>query len=101
MSKEAAEAQTDAVWGILDDGFKFSAHNTRDIPKDMSLMKFFQDKVETSQHPPEVKRNILDHARMWGAMIGTEIERQSFKFFWLEEVIDGGKGTQSARLLLD
>ena len=47
-------------------------------------------KVCGSDHPPEVAKNILDHARMWGAMSGTEIKRQSIKFLWLQEVIDGG-----------
>ncbi|KAK5150390.1 hypothetical protein LTR16_012680, partial [Cryomyces antarcticus] len=28
-------------------------------------------------------------AEMWGAFVGTSIQRQSLKFFWLEECIEG------------
>ncbi|KAF2235342.1 FAD/NAD(P)-binding domain-containing protein [Viridothelium virens] len=89
LDKEVAEKQTSEVWRILDEGFKYSEDHSGDIPKEKSLMDFIREKVDGSDYPPKIARNMLDYARMWGAMIGTEIERQSFRFFWLEQVIDG------------
>jgi hypothetical protein len=91
MDHEAAIEQAEAVWDILDDGFKYSRENSASISPTKSLMDFFEERVREQKLPDERSRNLLDHARMWGAMIGTEIQRQSFKFFFLEEVIDGGK----------
>lgn len=89
MDADAAEKQTEAVWSILDDGFQHSAKHSATIPPSKSLMDYFHERVRKHKLLDEASRNVLDHARMWGAMIGTEIERQSFKFFWLEECIDG------------
>ena len=95
LDKESADQQTNEVWSILEEGFEFSEKHSKDIPAGQSLADYVQqvvqDRVNSGTYTPEVGRNILDHMRMWGAMIGTEIERQSFKFFWLERVIDGGK----------
>jgi len=91
MDSDAADKQTQAVWSILDDAFEDSRKHSATIPPQKSLMDYFRERVEERKLPAETARNMLDHARMWGAMIGTEIERQSYKFFWLEEVIDGGQ----------
>ncbi|KAF2661637.1 flavin-containing amine oxidase [Lophiostoma macrostomum CBS 122681] len=89
LDKEAADHQTNEVWRILDEGFEFSDKHSNDISPGKSLADYVKEKVEAGEHSPEVARNVLDHMRMWGAMVGSEIERQSFRFFWLERVIDG------------
>ena len=35
------------------------------------------------------RRLLLQEAEMWGAFVGGAIQRQSLKFFWLEECIEG------------
>ncbi|KAF2267557.1 putative flavin-containing amine oxidase [Lojkania enalia] len=89
LDRDVADKQTNEVWRILDEGFEYSAKHSEDIPEEKSLWDFVQEKVEEGKYEADVGRNILDHMKMWGAMIGTEIERQSLKFFWLERVIDG------------
>ena len=88
-----ATEQNDIVWTILDEGFKYSAEHCGSIPANKSLMGFFRERVEASNLQEHVKKNLLQIVQMWGAMIGTEIERQSFRYFWLEKVIDGGTHT--------
>ena len=36
------------------------------------------------------KQQVLWMAEMWGAFVGDPIQKQSLKYFWLEECIDGG-----------
>jgi hypothetical protein len=72
--------------------FKHSAANTSTIDPKESLYDFIVKKV------PEVfptdsqsqRKIILQMSEMWGTFVGSPVERQSLKFFWLEECIDGG-----------
>lgn len=95
---EAAE-NTEAVWNIIEQAMKLANEKSATIPADKSLFNFFQEQV-VKMFPSdiegagdeEVKRKqqtILQMAEMWGAFVGSPIQRQSLKFFWLEECIDG------------
>lgn len=90
---EASEAKElyEIVWEILEEGYQHSATESQSIPSSMPMMAFFREKVASSQYNPKTKEKLLQIVQMWGAFIGTDCEKQSFKFFWLEEGIDGGK----------
>ncbi|KAH8724074.1 hypothetical protein GQ44DRAFT_618927 [Phaeosphaeriaceae sp. PMI808] len=96
--KEAAE-NTEIVWAIIEQAMKYSNDNSSTIPEERSLYNFFEEQVE-KLFPSEcegsigddVKRRrdtILQMSEMWGAFVGSPIQTQSLKFFWLEECIDG------------
>ena len=91
MSEEKAGEFSELTWGIIADAFKHSNNHSATIPPDQSLMDFFKQKVDEKALEPEDKKTILQMASMWGAFVGDPIERQSLKFFWLEECIDGGE----------
>ncbi|MCJ1386200.1 hypothetical protein MMC17_009326 [Xylographa soralifera] len=88
MDEKKAERLSELVWGIIADAFKYS-NDASSIPPDRSLEDFFVEKLEEKDLSQEDTKIVLQIARMWGAFIGDPIERQSLKYFWLEECIDG------------
>ena len=54
-------------------------------------MDFFKGEVKRRQLDDASSQLILQMARMWGDFVGEPIEKQSLRFFWLEECIEGGK----------
>ncbi|OJD33282.1 amine oxidase [Diplodia corticola] len=79
---------------------EFSKQNSASIPPTKSLLDYIHEKTselytdENWNHLQEAekekKRNLLHIiAEMWGAFVGSPVERQSLRFFWLEECIDG------------
>lgn len=93
LEPEVANAASDVFWSIVADAFKYSNENDSSfaIPPDRSLKDFFVDELEAKQLGDADKKVVLQMAELWGAFIGDPIERQSLKYFWLEECIDGGK----------
>lgn len=96
--KEASE-NTEVVWTIIEEAMKLSNEKSASIPVGKSLYNFFDEQVEekfpsktedtSDQESKRKQRTILQMAEMWGAFVGSPIQRQSLKFFWLEECIDG------------
>ncbi|KAJ4305833.1 hypothetical protein N0V90_001365 [Kalmusia sp. IMI 367209] len=95
-AKEAGE-DFELVWSIIEQGMKYSEDKSASIPAEESLHDFFKKKVpeiipidmEGDKEVERKRETILDMAEMWGAFVGSPIEKQSLKFFWLEECIDG------------
>ncbi|KAL6715894.1 hypothetical protein ACLMJK_006855 [Lecanora helva] len=79
----------DIMWGIISDAFKLSKTGSASIPSELSLMDFFNQKVKKLQLNETSSKLVLALARMWGDFVGEPIEKQSLKFFWLEECIEG------------
>ncbi|MCJ1320910.1 hypothetical protein MMC15_006251 [Xylographa vitiligo] len=88
MDEKKADRLYQLVWGVIADAFKYS-NDTSSIPPDRSLWDFFVEKLEEKDLSSEDTKIVLQVAQMWGAFIGDPIERQSLKYFWLEECIDG------------
>ena len=77
------------VWMTIDKAFKYSNAHKDSIPPERSLFDFFLDQVEKANLTPKEKKWCIETCRQWGAYVGDPIERQSLKFFCLEECIDG------------
>jgi len=81
--------------GLIAAAFKYSNENCKSIPVSRSLYDFFEEKVQelfTDLPDGEAKRKrlgLLQACEMWGAYVGSPVQRQSLKFFWLEECIEG------------
>ena len=92
--KEAAEG-TELVWSIIERAMKYSNEYSATIDQKLSLYNFFEEAVQklfTEEKEAEAKKKrqiILDMSEMWGAFVGSPIQQQSLKFFWMEECIDG------------
>lgn len=82
------------MWDIVQEAFKHSNRNSAEIDPTESLLDFFKTKLvelipETTEGWEEKRSIVLQMADLWGAFVGSPVERQSLKFFWLEECIDG------------
>ncbi|EOD45559.1 putative amine oxidase protein [Neofusicoccum parvum UCRNP2] len=97
--KEATDA-SETIWSIIGDGMEFSKQNSASIPASKSLLEYVNEKTQAlysneeyahlDEAAREKKRNLLHKiAEMWGAFVGSPVEQQSLRFFWLEECIDG------------
>ncbi|ORY14442.1 amine oxidase [Clohesyomyces aquaticus] len=95
----SAAEKSEMVWGIIEQAMQHSNEHSATIPAETSLYNFFEEKLEEifsvqpigtkMEETQERKREILRMAEMWGAFVGSPIQTQSLKFFWLEECIDG------------
>ncbi|KAK1078319.1 hypothetical protein LTR48_008508, partial [Friedmanniomyces endolithicus] len=81
--------------GLIADAFRYSNEHHAAIDSHRSLHDFFVEKAGSLflDLPEDVARRkremLLQVASMWGAYIGSSVTRQSLKFFWLEECIQG------------
>ncbi|KAK6433030.1 hypothetical protein LTR95_010793 [Oleoguttula sp. CCFEE 5521] len=99
LSVDPAEAAefTRLIWddGLVAAAFKYSNEHGAEIPASTSLYDFFVEKAESlftnlSAEAASPKRErFLQTASMWGAYVGSATDKQSLRFFWLEECIEG------------
>ena len=81
--------------GLIAAAFKYSNEHSKTIPASKSLYDFFEEKVKdlfTDVPAVEAERKrktLLQTISMWCAYVGSPVERQSLKFFFLEECIEG------------
>lgn len=89
-----SENHSTMMWDIVQAAFKHSNRNSAEIDPKESLRDFFEAKLrelipETTEHWQRQRDIVLQMADLWGAFVGSPVERQSLKFFWLEECIEG------------
>ncbi|KAI9759539.1 MAG: hypothetical protein M4579_002298 [Chaenotheca gracillima] len=103
LDVDRATECSDFLWSTIMDAFQYSNENSESIPLGMSLLDFFKKRLkdrnlDDASTPDEYlegsatgngDQQLLWTAEMWGAFIGDPISRQSLKYFWLEECIDG------------
>ncbi|KAK3378132.1 hypothetical protein B0H63DRAFT_525381 [Podospora didyma] len=82
------------MWNIIEDAFEHSNKHGSEIDPDKTLLDFFQEqvsvKIPDTETDCEKKRHmLLQMSELWGAFVGSPINKQSLKFFWLEECLDG------------
>ncbi|KAI6789009.1 FAD/NAD(P)-binding domain-containing protein [Hortaea werneckii] len=81
--------------GVIADAFRYSNSHHDSIPPKTSLYDFFVEKSKSMflDQPDEVAKakraTFLQTTSMWGAYVGSDVRKQSLKFFWLEECIEG------------
>ncbi|QIW94879.1 hypothetical protein AMS68_000397 [Peltaster fructicola] len=97
LSEEDVAKYAALQWedGLIAAAFKHSNEQHDSIDPERSLYDFYLEKVEglfTDLPGEEAKRKretLLQIASVWGAYVGSSFTKQSLKFFWLEEVIEG------------
>lgn len=75
----------------MTEGFKHSNENCADIPSQISLKDFIRERLAASGKDEESQEFVSELAEMWGGFVGDSVQKQSLKWFWLEECLDGGK----------
>lgn len=91
---DEGEKYSAMMWDIVQEAFKHSNRHSAEIDPGESLLDFFKTKLvelipETTEGWERKRGIVLQMADLWGAFVGSPVERQSLKFFWLEECIDG------------
>ncbi|KAL6815503.1 FAD/NAD(P)-binding domain-containing protein [Trichoderma sp. SZMC 28013] len=91
---QEGEAYATLVWDIIQDAFIHSNKSSADIDASISLLDFFKEKVvekipESEDNFQKKRETVLQMSEMWGTFVGSAVGRQSLKFFWLEECIEG------------
>jgi hypothetical protein len=89
MDDAEASAYSEIVWEIVAKAFQYSDDCFGSIDPQKSLMDYFKEEVPKRESDPAKIAELLKMAQRWGAFIGDPIERQSLKFFFLEETIEG------------
>lgn len=89
VNEERATKSAEFVWTTIEQAFEYSNQHGDSIPSEQSLFDFIQEKLEKTDFSDEDKILCLDSCKLWGAYVGDPIERQSLRFFRLEECIDG------------
>ncbi|KAI9786714.1 MAG: hypothetical protein M1816_007855 [Peltula sp. TS41687] len=117
MEEAEAKDASDRMWAVIASAFQFSDENADRIGPEESLLDFFRSSAEelfggdetTTQNGdssvdgenggnentrPQKKMmdertGLLRMAEFWGVIIGSPVEKQSLKFFWLEEGVEG------------
>lgn len=87
------------MWSTIERGFSYSQTNTKDIPSSKSLYDYFKEELEKTGFNELEKETCLEVSKMWGAYIGSPIERQSMRFFFLEECLEGCKSNRLFKYL--
>lgn len=82
------------MWGIVADTFRYSNKYSASIPSSESLYYFFKSKLlkrlpEKEADHEKTRNMIFQMCRMLVAFVSSTTERQSLKFFRLEETIEG------------
>ncbi|KAH8599386.1 hypothetical protein B0O99DRAFT_389672 [Bisporella sp. PMI_857] len=84
---------SDRVWDILAEAFKYSEENTASIDPETSLYDYFVDRVKNvipeGEGCEHRRKGILQMCELWGNYVGSSVQTQSLKFFWLEQCING------------
>lgn len=90
LPSSVAHDLSQSMWSTIVSAFEHSDENSSTIDPQLSLYDYFKQVLSRKIHDPDRLQLALDEARMWGPVIGDPIEKQSLKFFFLEECIDGG-----------
>ncbi|CAK7269895.1 hypothetical protein SEPCBS119000_003804 [Sporothrix epigloea] len=98
---DEGEALSTIMWSIIEEAFVHSAKNCSDIDPGESLYDFFEQQLDVHISPAKTsngaeiddfarkRKRILQMAEFWGAFVGSPVARQSLRYFWLEECIEG------------
>ncbi|OQN95649.1 hypothetical protein B0A48_18249 [Cryoendolithus antarcticus] len=99
LSVDPAEAAefTRLIWddGLVAAAFKYSNEHGSEIQASMSLYDFFVERAGQlftdldTEAASRKRERFLQAASMWGAYVGSATDKQSLRFFWLEECIEG------------
>jgi hypothetical protein len=89
LDRDEVAKYSDLIWEIIIRAYKYSNDHSDTINPVKSLMDYFKDEVPKHEEDPFKQEIILKIAQRWGFAVGDAIEKQSLKFFYFEDNIDG------------
>lgn len=97
LNSELNAKVQDFVWTTISEAFEYSNRHGDSIPAERSLFDFFSERVQQTSFSDEERQLCLDAAKFWGAYVGDQVDKQSLRFFRLEECVDGSRHLSSPR----
>ncbi len=91
MTDQRALDGSTTLWRIFGDAFKKSNEKCSSIEPNITLKDYVKERLLTSTLDEGLQHDILELAETWGAYNGDPFEKQSLKWVWLEECLDGGE----------
>lgn len=96
MNRDRSFELAGKFWEWIVKGLEYSSENSRSIPKDLGLLEWLTR--EWKEYRKASLKNgkqvdiaeLTEECRRWGQFVGSPIEKQSMRFFWLEDGVDGG-----------
>ncbi|KAK4158532.1 hypothetical protein C8A00DRAFT_10699 [Chaetomidium leptoderma] len=94
LSPKEGEKYSTLMWNIIEAAFEYSDKHGSETDPDRTLLDFFQEQAvkripDTEEGYEKQRYILLQMAELWGNFVGSPISKQSLKFFWLEECIEG------------
>ncbi|KAL8691622.1 MAG: hypothetical protein Q9218_003197 [Villophora microphyllina] len=89
VDRPEADKALKRVWQILEKAMEYSTKRSQELSSSASLYDFFKDwcdrAIQCGDMTGREVELVLGMSRMWGAYVGDRVERQSLKFFYLED----------------
>ncbi|KAG8526911.1 uncharacterized protein KY384_008340 [Bacidia gigantensis] len=102
LDSKTALAYSAETWDIIDEAIRYSQKDRGlSIPPEKSLIDYFSCAIKVRNYDEPKSKLILDMARMWSDIVGEPVEKQSLRYMWLEECIEGGKPLIFSEILDD
>lgn len=89
LPHDLAEEISENMWSTIASAFEYSNKNSTEIDRQTSLYDYMVSTCTAQVTDREKLQLIFNESQTWGGFVGDPIERQSLKFFFLEETIDG------------
>lgn len=96
LGVKESEESTGIFWGLIEKGMGLSEEDTATIDSGISLYDWIGERLaetipESEDEWRRKRQTVLHMSEVWGALIGSPIQRQSMKFLWLEKWLEGGE----------
>lgn len=89
LDAETTGKLSDFMWTTVDKALAYSQNHAATIPSDLSLFDYFREELEKTTFTKREREACLELSKLWGSYIGSPVDRQSLKFFFLEECLEG------------
>lgn len=90
-TKEESGWLAGEFWDMIMGAFKYADEKGGETGVNVSLAEYIEKEWKAKFNGEEEKvRDLIDESKLWGQFVGSPIERQSLRFFWLEEGLEGG-----------
>ena len=89
LRSDLAGELSGSMWSTILAAFTYSDENSATIDPQTSLYDYFVETLSKKITDPTKLELALDEVKAWGPFVGDPVEKQSLKFFFLEECIDG------------
>lgn len=87
-------------WKIVEEAIQYSSSDHgASIPPGKSLKDYFEVALAVREYDATKRDLILQMADMWSNIVGEPIHKQSLRYMWLEECIEGGEMNEFRKVL--